>query len=538
MIFCKQSTDLIRILKNHCKSIKEIHQIHAQIITRGLLSLHPSSTSPLLTTILHTFNSLLSAPLPPPHHRHHPISIHYPLSLFNLITYPSTFSWNTIIRSHTLLSFPENAIFFFVQMRRRRLPPDAHTFPFVLKACAQLRQLSLAKTIQSQSLKFGFAIDVFVCNNLIHLYCICSCIDDAYKVFDESPDRDVVSYNVILDGLVKAGETGRARQVFDEMPVRDVATWGTMLAGYAQSKQYDECLDLYDQMLVLRIRPDNIALVSVLSACGRVGKLEKGTEIHNHIKQSKIQVDSFLCTALVDFYSKCGFIETARDIFEATPYKNLFTWNAMLVGLAMHGHGETLLSYFSKMVKNGVKPDGVTFLGVLVGCSHAGLIDEARRLFGEMESVYGVHRELKHYGSMADLLSRAGLIKEATNMIETMPMAGDVFVWGSLLGGCRLHGNVEVAEKAAEQIMEISPEDGGVYSSMADIYANAKRWDDLTKIRRLRDSRRVKKNAGCSLIQLDGVTHEFVAGDDLHPQTDEIYLVLNGIGQHQFEMQL
>ncbi|KVI06131.1 Pentatricopeptide repeat-containing protein [Cynara cardunculus var. scolymus] len=441
MIFCKQSTDLIRILKNHCKSIKEIHQIHAQIITRGLLSLHPSSTSPLLTTILHTFNSLLSAPLPPPHHRHHPISIHYPLSLFNLITYPSTFSWNTIIRSHTLLSFPENAIFFFVQMRRRRLPPDAHTFPFVLKACAQLRQLSLAKTIQSQSLKFG-------------------------------------------------------------------------------------------------IRPDNIALVSVLSACGRVGKLEKGTEIHNHIKQSKIQVDSFLCTALVDFYSKCGFIETARDIFEATPYKNLFTWNAMLVGLAMHGHGETLLSYFSKMVKNGVKPDGVTFLGVLVGCSHAGLIDEARRLFGEMESVYGVHRELKHYGSMADLLSRAGLIKEATNMIETMPMAGDVFVWGSLLGGCRLHGNVEVAEKAAEQIMEISPEDGGVYSSMADIYANAKRWDDLTKIRRLRDSRRVKKNAGCSLIQLDGVTHEFVAGDDLHPQTDEIYLVLNGIGQHQFEMQL
>ncbi|KAD2806126.1 hypothetical protein E3N88_39503 [Mikania micrantha] len=328
--------------------------------------------------------------------------------------------------------------------------------------------------------------------------------------------------------------------LFDEMlvGVRDAATWGTMLAGYAQTEHYDRCLDLYDQMIVLGVLHDNVSLVSVLSACARMGKLEKGKQVHDHIIHSRIQIDSFLCTALVDFYAKCGCIETARRIFEASPDKNIFTWNAMLVGLAMHGDGELLLSYFSKMVKNKVKPDGVTFLGVLVGCSHAGLIKEARRLYGEMGSVYGVPKELKHYGCMADLLARAGLIKEAMEMIESMPMSGDVFVWGSLLGGCRLHGNVKVAEKAAEHIMEISPEDGGVYSTMADIYANAKRWDDLTKIRRLRDSRRVKKNAGCSLIQLDGVTHEFVAGDDLHPQSHQIYLVLNGIGQHQFQMQL
>lgn len=224
--------------------------------------------------------------------------------------------------------------------------PDPHTFPFVLKACTQLRELSLAKTIQSQSLKFGFSIDVFVCNNLIHMYCICSHIHDAYKVFDECPERDVVSYNVILDGLVKAGETKRAPQVFEEMPDRDSATWGTMLAGYAQTKHYDKCLDLYDQMLVLGIRPDNTSLVSVLSACARLGKLEKGKEVHDHIKRSKSQLDSFLCTALVDFYSKCGCLETAMEIFEATPDKTLFTWNAMLVGLAMHGHGSMLLGFF------------------------------------------------------------------------------------------------------------------------------------------------------------------------------------------------
>lgn len=281
--------------------------------------------------------------------------------------------------------------------------------------------------------------------------------------------------------------------------------------------------------------PDNISLVSALSACAQLGELENGKRIHSYIERNRIRVDAFLSTGLVDLYAKCGCIETAMEIFESCLENNLCAWNAMLVGLAMHGHGNALLYYFSKMVKARMQPDGVTFLGVLVGCGHAGLINEAKQLFGEMEGVYGVPRELKHYGCMSDLLGRAGLIKEAVEMIETMPMEGDVFVWGGLLAGCRLHGNMEVAEKATVHVMEISPKDGGVYSTMVNIYANAERWEELTEMRRLRDSKKVKKNAGCSLIRLDGVTNEFVAGDDLHPNTEEIYLLLNGIGQHQFE---
>ncbi|KAL1334760.1 hypothetical protein AAHE18_11G200500 [Arachis hypogaea] len=149
---------------------------------------------------------------------------------------------------------------------------------------------------------------------------------------------------------------------------------------------------------------------------------------------------------------------------------NVFTWNAMLIGLAVHGKASTLLDYFSRMIAAGVKPDGITFLGVLVGCSHAGLVAEARKLFNDMESVYGVGREHKHYGCMADMLGRAWLLEEAVEMIKGMPSGGDVFAWG----GCRIHGNVEVAKKAAQQIMEIKPEDGGVYSVMANIYAHTK----------------------------------------------------------------
>lgn len=355
-------------------------------------------------------------------------------------------------------------------------------------------------------------------------------------MFDESSHRDVVSYNALLDAFVKAGEISRARQLFDEMPERDSISWGTVLAGYAQMNQCEEAIELFDQMLELKIRPDDICLVSALSACAQLGDLDRGSTIHDHIKRNRIRLSSFFLTALVDLYAKCGCIETAIKIFESSPDKNVFTWNAMLVGLAMHGHAHPSLDYFSRMIQAGVRPDGVSFLGVLVGCSHGGIVVEARKLFNEMESVYRVPRELKHYGCMADLLGRAGLIKEAIEMIEKMPMGGDVFVWGGLLGGCRIHGDVESAMKAAEHVMELDPEDGGVYSIMASVYANAEKWDDVVKTRKsISANKRVKKNAGYSLIRLNGVTHEFLAGDSLHPQTEAIYLVMDGLWKHQFE---
>ncbi|KAE9467651.1 hypothetical protein C3L33_00431, partial [Rhododendron williamsianum] len=364
-VICKQSSNLLHTTK-HCKTIKQLHQVHAQTITRGLLSLHPSS-SLLLTTILHSLTSLLSP--------HSLSDIHYPLAIFNQIKNPSTFCYNTVVRAHTLLSSPltpsssSPGCAASVSSRRPHLP-----------LCPQsLRAPPIAFADSSSSLS------------------VCS-------VFDESSDRDVVSYNALLDGFVKAGETARAREVFDEMPVRDAVSWGTIIAGYAKLNRFEEALGLFDEMVGLDVSPDNIALVSALSACAQLGELEKGKTIHEYIERKGIRVDAYLSTGLVDLYAKCGCIETAKQIFETTTEKALFTWNAMLTGLAMHGHGQLLLDYFSRMVKARVQPDGVTFLAVLVGCSHAGLITEARLLFEEMESVYGVSRELKHYGCMADLL--------------------------------------------------------------------------------------------------------------------------------------
>lgn len=418
------------------------------------------------------------------------------------------------------------------------MAPDFHTFPFVLKACGLLENsLSLAKGLHAQAMKFGILDDVFVCNTLSCTYSRFGDVTGARGVFEGSLFRDVVSYNVMIDGLVKAGQIDHARDLFDEMPDRDAVSWGTLLAGYAKSNRCVEAIELFDSMMDLTVQFDNVALVSALSACAQLGKVGKGKEIHDYVERNGIKLDAYIGTALVDLYAKCGCIEMAKEVFRSCREKNVSLWNSMLMGLAIHGHGVSLLQYFSSMLEHGVKPDGVTILGVLVGCSHSGLIKEAKRIFVEMESVYGVTRELKHYGCMADLLARAGLIKEAKDMIEGMPMGGDVFVWGGLLGGCKKHGDLEVAEEAAKRVMQVKPEDGSVYSVLAHMYANSERWDDLVKVRRLRDCKwGIRKSAGCSWIELDGIAHEFVSGDCLHPCSEEIYLALSWLQLHQSEL--
>ncbi|KFK27925.1 hypothetical protein AALP_AA8G448200 [Arabis alpina] len=391
-------------------------------------------------------------------------------------------------------------------MRRCSVPPDFHTFPFVFKACAKKNSdLTLVKTLHCQALRFGLLSDLFTLNTLLRVYSLLTPIDSALKLFDENPQRDVVTYNVLIDGLVKAREVVRARELFDSMPFRDLVSWNSLIAGYAHLNQCREAINLFEEMVGSGLEPDNVAIVSTLSACAQSGDLEKGKAIHEYTKRNRLFVDSFLATGLVDFYAKCGYIDTAMEIFNLCSDKTLFTWNAMITGLAMHGNGELTVNYFRKMVSSGIKPDGVSFISVLVGCSHSGLVDEARKLFDEMKSLYNVEREMKHYGCMADLLGRAGLIEEAAEMIEQMPKEGGnrekLLAWSGLLGGCRIHGNIEVAEKAAERVKALSPEDGGVYKVMVEMYVNAERWEDVVKVRELVESnKRVKKNAGFSKV--------------------------------------
>ncbi|KAH7670107.1 Tetratricopeptide-like helical domain-containing protein [Dioscorea alata] len=502
-----ESKHAILLLLKQCKSLKHLQCIHAQATIHGLTF---SSSSAAITKLLFTFTSLLSNPSllsPPP-------SIHYALSLFHSIPSPSTFAFNLLLRSLTILSSPSHSLLLFLRMRRLSIPPDSHTFPFVLTACSRLAATAvfpLGRALHSQALKFGFISDVFVVNTLITIYSSSfslNSISDARRLFDETPHPDIVTYNSMIHGYVKAGDNdlnlALARKLFDEMPARDVISWGALLAGYSQSGRFSQALELFDRMMMeSALEPDDVALVSALSACANLGALDRGERIHEYIKRKRSTLSVYLITGLVDMYAKCGCIRIAREMFDESPQRNLFTWNAMIIGLAMHGHGELSMEYFNKMIMSGVKPDGVSILGVLVGCSHAGLVSTACKVFDEMECVYGVKREVKHYGCMADLLGRAGMIKEAMEMIAEMGMEGDEYVWGGVLGGCRIYGDVEVGEFAAKRLWEMKVKDSGVYSAMANMYAGARRWGDVAKMRALMSHEKVIKNAGSSSILVD-----------------------------------
>ncbi|XP_051216787.2 pentatricopeptide repeat-containing protein At5g61800-like [Lolium perenne] len=397
-----------------------------------------------------------------------------------------------------------STLLLFRSSLRLSLPPTRHTLPLAISVAASSRpHLPLALSLHAIVVARSLLPFPHVANALVSLYAKNALPDSARMVFDEMHAPDVISYNALMDGYIKAGLLGLAMKEFQRMPQRDAASWGTVLAGCAKAGRWKEAVRLFDRMRAEGFRPDDVALAAALSCCAQLGALEKGREVHEYVRQSRPRPNVFLCTGLVDLYAKCGRVDVALEVFDSCPARNVFTWNALIVGLAMHGHGTVALEYFNRMLLQGVRPDGVTLLGVLIGCSHAGLVDMAKRIFSEMEGEHGVPRELKHYGCMADLLGRAGLIEEAIEMVKKMPTEGDTYVWGGILTGCRMHGNVEAAEVAARHLLELNPQDSGVYSVLAGIYADAARWEDVARVRKLMDERIARRNVGCSSITAD-----------------------------------
>ncbi|PKA59727.1 Pentatricopeptide repeat-containing protein [Apostasia shenzhenica] len=483
-------------LLRRCRIIRQLQAAHAAAAASGILSRHPGAT---LAALLKSLAVL--RPLPPPS-----LSLPYALSLFHSFPHPpSTFFHNYVIRLHLSLDPPSliPAVLLFSRLRSLSLPPDTHSFPLALSAASRLRLLRLGRSLHAQTVRFGFSGNLYVRNALISMYSSTS-LPDAGRVFHEQPTAvDIVTYNTLIDGYIKAGKIDDAYRLFDEMPVRDAVSWGTILAGHAGAGRHWDALQLFGRMLAAGFQPDDVALVSALSGCAQQGELDRGRAVHDYIRSNRTGLTVYLSTALLDMYAKCGAIEAAVKVFDESPHRNLFTWNAIIVGLAMHGRGELSLEYFRNMAAAGVQPDGVTFLGALVACSHCGLMETARRIFSEMESVHGVRRELKHYGCMADLLGRAGLIGEAVEMIEGMPVDGDKYVWGGLLAGCRIHSeNVEVAEVVARKLLELDPGNGGVYTILGEMYASGGRWEDAARMRRLADGLKGKKRAGQSVVEV------------------------------------
>ncbi|XP_016457778.2 pentatricopeptide repeat-containing protein At4g21065-like [Nicotiana tabacum] len=443
--------------------------------------------------------------------------------IFYCIEQPEVSVWNSCLRNLAEGNSVIDAIFLFHQMRIYNVVPDIFTCSFVLKACLKLLDLSCGKIVHAYIEKLGSQSNLVLLNALLHLYASCGAMADSMLLFDKMPQRDVVSWNIMITQLAKKGNINGAFELFSRMPERNLRSWTAMITGFVHCGKAKEAIRLFTEMEETGLRANEVTVVAVLAACADLGALQLGRRIHEYSNKSGFKRNIHICNTLIDMYIKCGCLEAAKAVFEEMKERTIVSWSAMIQGLAMHGQADEALELFNKMIKTGMKPNEVTFLGILHACSHMGLVNEGREFFGSMTRGYNITPQIEHYGCMVDLLSRAGLLKEAYEFIASMPIKPNGVIWGSFLGGCRIQKDVDMAEEAMRHLGILDPLNDGYYIIMSNIYAEAKRWEDAARVRKLMKDRGVKKTPGWSSITIAGVMHEFVAGDDNHPQAEEIF---------------
>lgn len=412
--------------------------------------------------------------------------------VFDNLAHRDVMSWTALIGGCAEHGKETEAFELFWRMQSEGWSPVKATFSSILKACTAA--VDEGKKVISHMLKTGYELDTGVGNALISMYTKSGSMVDAHKVFDKMPNRDVVS-------------------------------WNRMIAGYAQSGQGQAALELAHQMQGV-IFPNKFTFVSLLNACSSCSALEEGKRVHTEILKRNYTNDVHVGAALITMYAKCGSLAEAEEIFDSITEKNVVTWNAMINGYSKHGLAAKALECFNRMENAGIKPDGSTFTSILSVCNHAGFVDEGYAKFSFMESQYGISPTIEHYGCLVGLLGRAGRLKVAEMVINQMPFPPDAAIWDTLLGACRVHGNVDLAEMAADKALQLNPENAAVYVLLSNVYAAVGRFEDVAKIRRVMEGRGVRKEPGKSWIEVNNTVHEFVADDKSHPQAEEIYAEL------------
>lgn len=432
-------------------------------------------------------------------------------------------SWNSLINGYVRSGFPREAVRLYREMELEDVQADEVTMIGVVSACAQLEDLSLGKEFHQVVEGRRMDLTVPLANALMDMYIKCGDLEAAKVIFDSISKKSVVSFTTMIVGYAKFGFLDTARRIFSEMPEKDVFPWNAIIGGYVQAKRSKEALALFHEMQASNVKPDEVTMVHCLSACSQLGVLEVGMWIHYFIEKHNLYVNVALGTALVDMYAKCGNITKALQVFQEMPGRNSLTYTAIIGGLALHGNARDAISYFIEMTDVGLKPDEITFLGVLSACCHGGLVDEGRTYFSQMKSKFNLSPQVKHYSCMVDLLGRAGLLDEAELLIRSMPMEADAVVWGALFFACRMHGNISMGQRAASKLLELDPHDSGIYVLLANMYGDANMWEEARKVRKMMKERGVEKTPGCSSIEVNGLVYEFVVRDKSHPQSKQIY---------------
>ncbi|XP_027334790.1 pentatricopeptide repeat-containing protein At2g22410, mitochondrial [Abrus precatorius] len=432
-------------------------------------------------------------------------------------------TWNSMITGCVRRGLANEAIKLYREMEAEKVKPNEITMIGIVSSCSQLQDLNLGREFHRYVKEHRIELTIPLNNALMDMYVKCGDMLAAQVLFDNMAHKTLVSWTTMILGYARFGFLDVARELLYKIPEKNVVPWNAIISGCIQAKNSKVALALFHEMQISEIEPDKVTMVSCLSACSQLGALDVGIWIHHYIERYNLPLDVTLGTALVDMYAKCGNIAQAVQVFQEIPHKNCLTWTAIICGLALHGNAHDAISYFEEMIRIGLKPDEITFLGVLSACCHGGLVEEGRKYFSQMSSKFNISPKLKHFSCMVDLLGRAGHLEEAEVLIRNMPIATDAAVWGALFFACRVHCNVLIGERAALKLLEMDPYDSGIYVLLASLYSEAKMWKEARSAWKVMKERGVEKTPGCSSIEINGVVHEFMARDLLHQQAEWIY---------------
>lgn len=461
--------------------------------------------------------------------------------VFDRMKVKDVVSWNAMVTGYSQLGRFEDALSLFETMRGENVELDVVTWTAVIAGCAQRGHGYEALNVFRQMCNSGSQPNVVT---LVSLLSGCAsvgallhgkethCFAIKYFLkFKGHEGDDLMVINGLIDMYAKCKSAKIARILFDSIfpEDRDVVTWTVMIGGYAQHGDANYALQLFSEMFEVdnNIKPNDFTLSCALMACARLAALRFGRQIHAYVLRNRYDsVVLFVANCLIDMYSKSGDVDAARIVFDNMQDRNSVSWTSLMTGYAMHGRGKDALLVFDEMRKEGLPADGITFLVVLYACSHSGMVDHGIDYFYRMSKDFGVSPGEEHYACMVDLLGRAGRLDEATKLIESMPMEPTSVVWVALLSACRIHSNVELGEFAANRLLELESENDGSYTLLSNIYANARRWKDVARIRSLMKHTGIKKRPGCSWVQGREGTATFFVGDRSHPQSQKIYEIL------------
>ncbi|KAI5669963.1 hypothetical protein M9H77_19816 [Catharanthus roseus] len=442
-------------------------------------------------------------------------------------------SWNTIITGFNQHGFDNEALDMFSKMLKLpMLKPDKYTLASALSACANTGNITFGKQIHNHIIRSCFNTDGAVGNALTSMYSKCGSVEIAQKIVEQKGvlNLDVIAFTSLLDGYVKLGDINPARVIFDSLRERDVVAWTAMIVGYIQNGFLDEAIAVFRLMIQEGTRPNNYTLAAMLTISSGLASLNHGKQLHAMALKSLQASSVSVSNALITMYSKAGNINSARKVFNLIhSRKDAVSWTSMIIALAQHGLGGEAIQLFETMLASSIMPDHITYVGVLSACTHVGLVEEGRRYYNMMKHVHELVPTSSHYACMVDLFGRAGLLQEAQDFIEKMPIEPDVIAWGSLLASCRIHKNADLAKMAAERLLLIEPDHSGAYSALANVYSACGRWKEAAVIRKSMKDKQVKKEQGLSWIQIKDQVHVFGVEDGVHPQREAIYQLMEKI---------